>query len=69
MPAGLVCITSLTAVARRLFTKRVFLNTSKIYKKAPVSGSFFNKVAGLRPASLLKRNSDTGAFLWILQNF
>ena len=29
----------------------------------------FNKAAGLRPATLLKRDSGTGVFLWILQNF
>ena len=29
----------------------------------------FCKVTGLRPASLLKRDSSTGAFLWILRNF
>ena len=29
----------------------------------------FNKVAGLRPATLLKRDSTTGVFLWILRNF
>ena len=32
-------------------------------------GPFFNKVAGLRPATLLKKDSGTGLFLWILQNF
>ena len=30
---------------------------------------FFNKVAGLRPATLLKRESGKGVFLQILQNF
>ena len=30
---------------------------------------FFNKVAGLSPATLLKKDSDTGAFLWILHLF
>ena len=32
-------------------------------------GLFFNKVAGLGPATLLKKDSGTGVFLWILQNF
>ena len=30
---------------------------------------FFNKIAGLRPKNLLKRDSDTGVFWWILLNF
>ena len=30
---------------------------------------FFNKVAGLRPATLLIKVSGTGDFLWILWNF
>ena len=30
---------------------------------------FFNKVASLRPATLLKRDSGKGIFLWILRNF
>ena len=29
----------------------------------------FNKVEGFRPATLFKRNSSTGVFLWILWNF
>ena len=32
-----------------------------IYRKTSISESFFNNVAGL-----LKRNSNTGVFLWIL---
>ena len=31
--------------------------------------SLFNKVKGVKPASLLKRDSGTGAFLLNLQNF
>ena len=29
----------------------------------------FNKVAGFRPVDLLKRDFDTGVFLWLLQKF
>ena len=29
----------------------------------------FNKVVGLRPATLWKRNSSTGGFLWISRSF
>ena len=38
-----------------------------IHEKTIVS--LFNKVAGQRSATLLKRDSHTGVFLWILQNF
>ena len=31
--------------------------------------SLFNKVADLRPTTLLKRNFNTGSFLWNLLNF
>ena len=30
---------------------------------------FFDKVAGLTPATLWKRDSDTDVFIWILRNF
>ena len=32
-------------------------------------GLFFNNVAGLRPETLLIRDSGTSVFLWILRNF
>ena len=31
--------------------------------KRPEMASLFNKVAGVRPATLLKRDSNTGVFL------
>ena len=37
--------------------------------KTPVLEPFFNIVAGLRPATLLKRDSNAVVFLWILRNF
>ena len=43
----------------------------KLHSKTLKSKSFFNKVAGLKacvPAALLKRDSETGVFLWNLQN-
>ena len=33
------------------------------HRKTPVLESLFSKVAGLRPANLLKRDSNTGSFL------
>ena len=41
----------------------------KIHMKTPVLESRFNKVLGLRPSTLLKRDSSIGVSLWILRNF
>ena len=35
----------------------------KIYRKTPVLKSLFNKIAGPMPATLIKRDSNTGVFL------
>ena len=40
--------------------KMVFLESSQ---KIPVPESLFNKVAGLSPATLLKKDPGTGVFL------
>ena len=40
-----------------------------IRRKTPVLESFFNKVADIRPATLLKRDSYTGVFLLHLLHF
>ena len=34
-----------------------------IHRKTPLPETLFNKVAGLRPGTLLKRDSNTGVFL------
>ena len=39
-----------------------------IHRRVPVLGSLFDKVAGLRPAALL-RGGPGACFLWFLQNF
>ena len=41
----------------------------KIHWKTHVPETILNKVAGLRTATLSKRVSGTGVFLWILRNF
>ena len=43
----------------------------KLHWRIPLPGSlsFFNKVDGWRPESLLKWDSCTNIFLWILRNF
>ena len=43
--------------------RKMFLRTSQNPQEALASESLFNKVAGLRPATLLKRDSDTGVFM------
>ena len=48
--------------------KGVLRNFSDILGKHLCHSLFFNKVAGLKPATLLKRDSDTGVFLGILRN-
>ena len=49
--------------------KSVLRNFAKFTRKHLCQSLLFNKVAGLRPATLLKRDSGMGVFLWILQNF
>ena len=49
--------------------KGILRNFAKFTGKQLCQSLFFNKVAGLRPTTLLKRDSGTGVFLWILRNF
>ena len=46
---------TLEAVAQRSSVKKVFLEISQIHRKTPVPESLFNKVAGLRSATFLKK--------------
>ena len=50
---------------RRCFIKKAVLKNFAIFtwKRTPMLGSLFNKVAGLQVLTLLKRNSNTGVFL------
>ena len=52
---------------RRCSRKKVFLE--KFTGKHLRWGFFINWVTGLTPAILLKRDSKTGVFLWLLRNF
>ena len=49
--------------------KKMFLKISQISQGNTCVGSLFNKVAGLRPVTLLKRDSNAGVFLWSLRKF
>ena len=44
-------------------TKSMLLKISQNSQETPMSESFFNKVAGCRPATLLKRESGAGVFM------
>ena len=47
--------------------KKLIFNNKKersnIHRKTPVLESVFNKIAGLRPATLFKRDPETSVFL------
>ena len=43
--------------------KAALKDFTKIHRKTPLLESLFNKVAGLKTATLLKRDSSTGVFL------
>ena len=49
--------------------KGILRNFAKFTGKNLSQSLFFNKVAGLRFATLLKKDPCTGVFLWILRNF
>ena len=52
-----------------VFHKKGMKTFSQNLQENTCARVFFNKVVGPRVATLLKRDSGTGAFLWILQNF
>ena len=64
----IVFLTSSEAVTGGV-KKSVLRNLTKFAGKHPCQSFFFDKVVGLRPASLLKRDSGTGVFQWISQHF
>ena len=48
--------------------EQVFLKTSQYSLENTCLGVFFNKMQALSPATLLKRDSNTGVFLCIFKN-
>ena len=50
-------------------TKGVLRKFEKFTGKHLCKSFFLNKVIGLRPATLLKRDSGAGVFLWIFRSF
>ena len=63
-------MTSPEAVVWRWSVKKLLLKKlRRIHRKASVSESLFNKLHAFRPATLLKRDSNTGVFLWFYKFF
>ena len=58
----LLCEMKFSDKLRRCSVKNVFLEISQNLPESTCVGVFFNKVAGLRPETLLKRDSNTGVF-------
>ena len=52
-----------------MFFKLGVLKNIAIFVKTSVLESLSNNVAGLQASNFIKRDSDTGVFLRILQNF
>ena len=65
-----LCMTSPEAVVQRWFVKKLLLKLHGIHREIPVSEFLFNKIVGaFRSATLLKRDSNTGVFLWFCEIF
>ena len=57
------------AVNQSCSVKKFFLKVSQNSRENTCASLFFNNVAGLRPVTLLKKDSGTGVFLWSLGKF
>ena len=62
-------MTSPEAVIPRWSVKKLLLKLRRIHRKMPVTGSLFNKVAGLQICNFIKRDSNTGVLLWFCNIF
>ena len=52
-----------------LYKKTTLKDFARSTRNTCVGVYFLKKLKTFRPATLLKRDPNTGAFLWILQNF
>ena len=65
-----ISVLRIEAVTSEVYNKNVDSKyVAKFTGKQLCRALFFNKVAGSRPVTLLKRGSGAEVFLWILQNF
>ena len=60
---GLLMVVGKKQPSEMFCKKGVLKKFLKFHRKIAVLESLFNKVAGLRPATLLKRDSNTAVFL------
>ena len=66
--ALLYCGRTVRSSHRRCCIRKLFLKMLQYPQEAPVLESIFQNLQTFRPATLLKRDPNTGVFLWILQN-
>ena len=65
----IICTIFRSSRSQMFFTIGVLKNFAIFTEKHLCWSLFLIKLQALRPATLLKRNSDKGVFLWILPNF
>ena len=65
----IICTTFRTSRSQMLFTISVLKNFAIFTEKHMCWNLFLIKLQSSRPATLLRKHSDKGVFLWILQNF
>ena len=58
-------VSSFRSSHRKRSIKKAVLKVLQYLQETPILESFLNKVQGWRPATLLKRDSNTGVFMWI----
>ena len=57
------------SILDRCSMKKLFLKILQYSQENTYVGVFFNKNAGVQSVTLIKRDSNTGVFLWVLRNF
>ena len=63
------CMTSPEAVVQRCSEKKLLLKLLAEFTGKHLCWSLFNNVSCLQTCNFIKRDSNTGVFLWILWNF
>ena len=63
------CMASPEAVVQRCSEKKLLLKLLAEFTGKHLCWSLFNKVSCLQTCNFIKRDSNTGVFLWILRNF